>query len=241
MICLFVLLGYRIYSIKTPVEFYVFDTCGGCNVQNPCKPCEIFQALINKYKRTLAENGLQKKTVFKPYNIYMDNDSAAYRKNVAAIGLEEIPSLPAAIVGGKLISGEIALDENLISAVKSQRRFVLLVKQFFCLSGNERKKVGVYDEKTIINFSLSYCEDCKKTDAFLAGLPGVRVVKIDPSSAEGRVLYEKYCEVYGIQVDDYIVPRLFAQKSSFTGYQEASRSLENILAGNSKTVKIELE
>jgi hypothetical protein len=171
----------------------------------------------------------------------MDNDNAAYRKNVAAIGLEEIPSLPAAIVGGRLISGEMALDENLISTVKSQRRFIPLVKQFFAFSGNERRKIGVYDERTVVYFSLPYCEDCRETDVFLAGLPGVKVVKIDISDAEGRVLYEKYCEVYGIPVDDYIAPRLFAQKSSFTGYQEAVKSLESILMGNSKTVKIELE
>jgi thiol-disulfide isomerase/thioredoxin len=234
-------LVYRIYSIKTSIEFYVFDTCGGCNVQNPCKPCQLFLDLINKYKRALAENGLEEKTLFKPYNIYMDNDALTYRKNIAAIGLEEVPSLPAAVVGGKLISGEAALNENLISTVKAQRRFIPLLKQFLGFRDKEKWSMGIYDEKTIVNFSLSYCEDCKKTDIFLESLPGVKVVKVDPSDAEGRALYEKYCETYGIPVDDYITPRLFVQRSSFTGYQEAVRSLEGILAGNSKTIKIESE
>jgi thiol-disulfide isomerase/thioredoxin len=232
-------LFYRIFSLKTPIEFYVFDTCGGCNVQNPCKPCKLFQDLINKYKRALAEKGLGGKTDFRPYNIYMDNDAAAYRKNIAAIGLEEAPALPAAVVGGRLISGEAALDENLISAVKARRRFIPLLKQFFGLNGKRKERTGVYDEKTIVDFSLPYCEDCKKTDAFLESLPAVRVIKIDPSDAEGRALYEKYCEIYGVPVEDYAAPRLFVQKSSLAGYQEVKKSLEGILTGKSKTIKIE--
>ncbi|MDR1597044.1 MAG: hypothetical protein LBR99_04995 [Treponema sp.] len=240
LICSCGFLVYRIFSQKTIVEFYVFDTCGGCNVQNPCKPCELFQDLINKYKIALAEKGLREKTDFRPYNIYMDNDAAAYRKNMTAIGLEEAPSLPAAVAGGRLISGEAALDKNLTGAVKAQRRFIPLLKQFFGFGGKGKERIGVYDEKTIVNFSLPYCEDCKKTDALLETLPGVRVIKIDPSDAEGRALYEKYCEVYGVPVNDYVAPRLFVQKSSFTGYQEAEKSLESILGGNSKTIKIEL-
>jgi hypothetical protein len=239
LICLAGFLGYRIFSQKTPVELYVFDTCGGCNVQNPCKPCTVFLNLINKYKRALAEGGLQKKTEFRPYNIYMDNDAAAYRKNMAAIGLEEIPSLPAAVIGGKLISGEAALDEKLIPAVKAERRFIPLLKQFLGSSGQGKGKLGVYDERTVVDFSIPYCEDCKKTDALLARLPGIRIIKIDPSDAKGRALYEKYCEAYGVPVNDYAAPRLFVQKNSLTGYQEAEMSLETILAGNSKTIKIE--
>jgi thiol-disulfide isomerase/thioredoxin len=240
LICL-PFLVYRIFSLKTPVEFYVFDTCGGCNVQNPCKPCKVFQDLINKYKRVLAEGGLLEKTDFRSYNIYMNNDAAAYRKNISAIGLEEIPALPAAVIGGKLISGEAAIDENLIPAVKARRRFIPLFKQFLGFSGGEKGKIGVYDEKTVVDFSLPFCEDCKRTDAFLENLPGVKVIKIDPSDAKGRALYEKYCEVYGVPVDDYVAPRLFVQKSSFTGYQEAVKSLEAVLAGNSRTIKIDPE
>jgi thiol-disulfide isomerase/thioredoxin len=241
LICLSGFFVYRIFSQKTLVEFYMFDNCGGCNVQNPCKPCKIFLDLINKYKRALAEGGLLEKTDFRPYNIYMDNDAAAYRKNISAIGLEEIPSLPAAVIGGRLISGEAAIDENLIPAVKARRRFIPLLKQFLGFSGRGKVKMGIYDEKTVVDFSLPYCEDCKKTDAFLESLPGITVIKIDPSDAKGRALYEKYCEAYGVPVNDYAAPRLFVQKSSFTGYQETVKSLEAVLAGNTGTIKIDPE
>jgi hypothetical protein len=101
--------------------------------------------------------------------------------------------------------------------------------------------MGVYDEKTVVYFSIPYCEDCKKTDAFLKSLPGIKVIKIDSSDAAGRALYEKYCEAYGVPLDDYVAPRLFVQKSSFTGYQKAVKSLEGILEGNSRTIKIDPE
>ncbi|MDR2071211.1 MAG: hypothetical protein LBP81_07345 [Treponema sp.] len=239
LVCLSGFFVYRVFSLKTSVELYVFDTCGGCNVQNPCKPCKVFLDLINKYKRALAEAGLLEKTDFRPYNIYMDNDAAAYRKNISAVGLEEIPSLPAAVIGGRLISGETALDENLIPAVKARRRFMPLLKQFLGFSSNGKGKIGVYDEKTVVYFSIPYCEDCKKTGAFLKNLPGLRVIQIDSSDAEGRTLYEKYCEAYGVPVDDYVAPRLFVQKSSFTGYLETVKSLGDILEGNSRTLKID--
>jgi thiol-disulfide isomerase/thioredoxin len=234
-------LGYKLLSQKTPVELYVFDTCGGCNVQNPCKPCSLFLELINKYRWVFVENGLRDKVELKPYNIYLDNDAAAYRQNLAVIGLEEAPSLPAVVVGGKLISGTGALDEKLVAAIKAERRFAPLLKQLLGIKKSEKTRIGLYDERTIVNFSLPYCEDCKKTDVFLENLEGVTVVRIDPSDAAGRALYEKYCETYGVPLNDYAAPRLFIQKSSFLGYQEAAKALEEVLAGNSKTIKIELE
>ena len=234
-----VLLGAKLFSQKTPVALYVYDSCGGCNIQNPCKPCTLFIEQTNKYLRILGENNLRAKTDFRSYNVYMYNDEETYRSHMAAIGLEEAPALPAILVGDMIISGRDELD-NLAVAVKASRRVVPLLKQFFKVSGKEKIKMGIYDIKTIVTFSLPYCEDCIRTESFLESLPGINVVKIDPSDATGRLLYERYCKTYGVPVNDYAVPRLFIQRSSFLGYQEASLSLETALKGNFKTIKIEL-
>ena len=232
-------LGAKIFSQKTPVALYVFDSCGGCSVQNPCKPCTLFIEQTNKYLRILAENNLRDKTDFRPYNIYMINDEEAYKSHMAAIGLEEAPALPAMLVGGMIISGRDELDK-LADAVRAERHFIPLLKQFLKVSAKEKIKMGIYDMKTIVNFSLPYCEDCIKTDSFLESLPGIKVIKIDPSDAAGRILYERYCKTYGVPVNDYAVPRLFIQKSSILGFEEASLSLLTVLEGNFKTIKIEL-
>ena len=240
-VCVFGFLAYRLFSQKTSIDLYVFDTCGGCNVQNPCKPCTVFQELTNRYKRLLAENGLRDKTELKPYNIYFTHDAEVYRRNLAAAGLEEAPVLPAALIGGRLLAGEASMKMHLVSAVHEERRLIRLIKQFAGFTREEQVSRGVYDEKTIVNFSLPFCEDCRKTDVFLAELGGVKVITIDPSGSKGRMLYEKYCETYGVPVSDYTVPRIFAQKSSFLGYEEITASLERILLGNSKTIKIEAD
>jgi len=189
--------GAILSSQKTPVVLYVFDTCGGCNVQNPCKP------------------------------------------HMAAIGLDEAPSLPAILIGNMLISGKTEL-ENLAATVKAERRFVPLLKQFLKVSGKQKFKMGIYDEKTVVDFSLPYCEDCIKTDSFLESLAGLKIIKIDPSEAAGRSLYERYCKTYGVPISDYVAPRLFIQRSSFLGYEEVSLSLGKVLNGNFKTIKIEV-
>jgi glutaredoxin len=233
--------AYRVFSQKTPIDLYVFDTCGGCNVQNPCKPCTVFQELTNRYKRLLAENGLRDKTELKPYNIYFTHDAGVYRRNLSAAGLEEAPVLPAALIGGRLLSGETSLKMNLVSAVQEERRLIRLIKQFAGFAREAEVSMGVYDTKTIVNFSLPSCEDCRKTNVLLAELEDVTIITIDPSSFPGRTLYEKYCETYGVPVNDYAVPRIFAQKSSFLGCEETAASLEQVLSGNSKTIKIELD
>jgi len=232
-------IGAMLSAQKTPVTLYVFDTCGGCNVQNPCKPCTLFIEQINKCKRLLKENNLLNKTEFMAYNVYMDSDAAVYKNQMNAIGLEEAPSLPAIVIGNMLISGRDEL-ENLADAVKTERRFVPLLKQFLRVSKKEEIKMGIYDEKTVVNFSLPYCEDCIRTDSFLESLQGLKIIKIDPSDAAGRLLYERYCKTYGVSINDYAAPRLFIQRSSFLGYAEVSHSLEKVLSGNFKTIKIEV-
>jgi glutaredoxin len=233
------LTGAILFSQKTPVALYVFDSCGGCNVQNPCKPCTLFIEQINKCKRLLKENNLLDRTEFKPYNVYMNNDAAVYKNHMAAMGLEEAPSLPAVLIGGMLISGRDEL-ENLAAAVKAERRFIPLLKQFLRVSEKEKIKMGVYDELTVVNFSLPYCEDCIRTDSFLESFADIKIIKIYPSDAAGRLLYERYCKIYGVPINDYAAPRLFIQRNSFLGYEEVSLSLENVLRGNFKTVKIEM-
>ena len=238
-------LGYKIFSQKTIIQLYVFDNCGGCGVQNPCKPCTVFIEYINRYTRMLNENKLRDKTELKPYNIYMNNDAEVYKKNMTALGIEEVPVLPAVIIGKTLISGGTQINNSLITAVKTERRFIPLLKQFFGFSGDEKFRMGIYDEKTIVYFSLPFCEDCKKTDSLLETLlelsSGLSVIRIEPSDSAGRALYERYCKAYGVSVDDYAVPRLFIQKTSFLGFDETARSLENALKGNHKTIKIALD
>jgi glutaredoxin len=235
-------LGFSIVRQKTPVELYVFDTCGGCNVQNPCKPCTVFLGLINEYTALLAQNGLRNAADLRPYNIYFDNDAAAYRSSLASLGLEAVPALPAVKVGKRILAGKDAVDQGLIGAVKEERRlFVLAARALGAHAGyREKARTGVYDEKTVVLFSLPLCEDCKRTSAFLKTLEGLRIVLIDPSDAEGRELYERYCETYGAALDDYAVPRLFVQNRALLGCEEAEKELPSLLEGPFKTIKIEV-
>ena len=230
--------GFKLYSQKTQVWLYVFDNCGGCSTEYPCRPCTVLISEINKCMQILTEHNLRDKTELKSYNTYMDNDAEMYRKNMAAMGLEEAPSLPVIVVGGTIISGADR-SVQMITAVKAERRFIPLLRQFFGFRETQNVTMGHYDEKTIVMFTIPLCEDCIRTGTYLESLAGITVIKIGPSDAAGRALYERYCQVYGVPVNDYAVPRLFIQRSSFLGYNETERYLENVLIGNFKTIKIE--
>jgi glutaredoxin len=224
-------------TYRPELEFYVFDSCGGCNIQNPCKPCTLFINLDKELRFLLAKEGYGDRVTLKSYNIYFENDRARYRENLTRFGLEEIPSLPAAVFGTRIFTGMENIAQGLIPAIKEEFSFPGIVFKAFGAKNSERFSTGVYEEETAVMFTLPTCEDCRKTIALLEGR--LSIVRIETSSMEARRLYERYCEAYGVSLEDYAVPRIFIKNSVFLGYDETGEGLEAALNGGGKTLRIE--
>ncbi|MDR1173853.1 MAG: glutaredoxin [Treponema sp.] len=239
LLFLIFLFALPVIKYRPELEFYVFDSCGGCNIQNPCKPCTLFINLDKELRLLLAEEGYRNRVELKSYNIYFDNDRARYRENFARFGLEEIPSLPAAVFGNRIFTGMESIKQGLVPALKEEFSLPGIVFKAFGVKGNENFLTGAYEEETAVMFTLPTCEDCRKTATLLEGLRGLSIVKIETSSMEGRRLYERYCEAYGVSLEDYAVPRIFVKNSVFLGYDETGEKLEAALNGGGKTLRIE--
>jgi glutaredoxin len=221
------------------LDFYVFDSCGGCNIQNPCKPCTLFIKLDTDLRRLLDKSGFRRKVNLSSYNIYFENDRNQCRENLARFGMTEPPALPAVVIGDRILTGTKNMEEGVIPALKEEFAFPGIIFKALGAERRGRYTTGLYEKTTAVMFSLPTCEDCKKTAALLEDTEGLSVVTHETLTAEGRKLYERYCGAYGVPVEDYAVPRIFMGRDVFLGYDETLVRLEDTLKKGERTLRIE--
>lgn len=218
---------------KTTVVCYLYDPCGGCDKNEPCKVCEVENFYRAKYKGLLIDAGLGDRVDFALHNTLYEHNREDYLKKIEQYNVPT-DTMPVMFIGSTVLIGDSAITQEMVDTIRSLSLIDRIVALSFGLRSDDKAEFTPQDY--IVYFKSETCEDCKAAASFFENqLPHSIYQKIliyDIMQQPNSELLHLYGERYNAN-PDCMIPCVFVNDLCLVGSEEIIMYFEDFVSESS--------